>query len=248
MNNVPVVEVKNLSKTYNIRENSSNSIRQGFYNLFSNNKKRSIKALDNLNFEICKGEFIGVIGRNGSGKSTLLHLLMGSYKPDAKSTINIRGKMMRLALGLGFDLNLSARENIYLNGVILGLTFKEIGAKFWEIVDFAEIRDFVNTPLKYYSSGMRSRLSFSIAIQSKAEILLIDEFFGGVGDEKFKAKSKNVFENTFLDGRTIIFVSHDLNKIRKYSNRVLFLEKGKQLGIGDPELMIEKYKNSVSEN
>lgn len=236
-----VIDVNNLNKTFHIREKETDSLKNYFYNFFRKNSKKEIKALENINFKVKKGEFFGIIGKNGSGKSTLLKLIMGSYRADKGSDIKISGTMMRLALGLGFDYNLSARENIYVNGAIIGLTFKEIGEKFYQIIEFAELEDFVDTAIKYYSSGMKSRLAFSIAVHTKADILLIDEFFGGVGDESFKKKSEKVFSSTFLDGRTIVFVTHDLNKIVKYSDRALLLQEGKQVFVGNPVEAVNKY-------
>lgn len=241
------IEVEDLSKTFRVREQKIDSIRKYIYSLFRPKSHiKTIKAVSDVSFRVGKGEFFGIIGHNGSGKSTLLQLIMGSYRPDSGSHIKVNGKMMRLALGMGFDANLSARDNIYINGSMIGLTFKEIGEKFKEIIEFAEIQDFIDTPLKYYSSGMKSKLSFSVAIHTKSDILLIDEFFGGVGDLKFKEKSEKVFLNTFLDGRTIVFVSHDLNKIAKYCNRVLLMHKGEAIMIGEPSEAIRKYK-SLSE-
>ena len=150
--------------------------------------------------------------------------------------------MIRLALGMGFDGNLSARDNIYINGSILGLTFKRIGLIFDDIIGFAELEDFVDLPVKKYSSGMLSKLKFSIAIHAEADIFLMDEFFGGVGDESFKAKSAEVFKNTFLDGRTIIHVSHALKTITEHSTRVLVLDRGKQIMVGDPEEALISYR------
>lgn len=244
MNDDIVLQVENLSKTFKIREQKIDSIRSYIYSLVRPNAHiKSINALNNVNFTVKKGEFIGIIGHNGSGKSTLLKLLMGSYRPDPGGIINIDGTMMRLALGMGFDANLSARDNIYINGSIIGMTFKEIGHKFDDIISFAELEEFVDTPIKFYSSGMKSRLSFSVAIHTKADILLIDEFFGGVGDIKFKEKSEAVFKNTFLDGRTILFVSHALEKIKMYADRAIILDKGTLCFIGDPAEAIEYYES-----
>jgi len=237
------IQVKNLSKTFKIREQKIENIREFLYSLFmSNQKVKILKALNNVSLNINKGEFFGIIGKNGSGKSTLLKILMQSYQPDSGATVIIKGSMMRLALGIGFDQNLSARDNIYVNGSIIGLTFKEIGSQFNRIIEFAELEEFVDTPIKFFSSGMKSRLAFSVAVMTRAEILLIDEFFGGVGDIEFKNKSEKVFLNTFLDGRTIIFVSHDLNKIIKYAHRVAVMDKGKIVYVGDPDKAVDFYK------
>lgn len=237
----PVITVKNLNKTF--YANQGSSIREKFFNnLFrKNGNKKQVSALRDINFEVHKGEFFGIIGRNGSGKSTLLNILMGSIRPDKDSRVRTSGKMIRLALGMGFDPNLSARDNIYINGSILGLTFKEIGSLFDEIIEFAELAEFVDVAVKNFSSGMMSKLKFSIAIHAKADVFLMDEFFGGVGDVSFKEKSTKVFQNTFLDGRTILHVNHNLSLISKHCTRVLVLDKGKQLFCGDVEEGIHLY-------
>jgi len=242
--NTNVIEVKNLSKTFNLSDKNKNSIREKLLNWRKiQNSETELKALDDIEFSVKKGEFFGVIGRNGSGKSTLLRCLIGSIRPDKNSSIKIKGKMIRLALGMGFDPNLSARENIYVNGSILGLTFKRIGLLFDDIIGFAELDDFVDTPIKKYSSGMISKLKFSIAVHAEADIFLMDEFFGGVGDISYRKKSDKIFRETFLDGRTIIHVSHQLNVIRKYCDRVLLLNNGKQLLLGSPAEVSEEYLN-----
>jgi len=241
------IKVKSVSKTFSIKERNNDSIRKKFFEIFKGaNKRKEIKALDDISFNVKKGEFIGIIGSNGSGKSTLLRLLLGSYKPDKGSEIKIEGSIMRLALGMGFDPNLSARENVYVNGSIIGLSFTEIGELFKKIICFAEIEEFVDSPIKYFSSGMKSRLAFSIAVNTKANILLIDEFFGGVGDEKFKKKSAQVFKNTILENRTIVFVSHNLKTISEYCDRVILLEKGKLVKIGPANEIIAKYKAIIN--
>ncbi|MCL4155190.1 UNVERIFIED_CONTAM: hypothetical protein GTU68_029863, partial [Idotea baltica] len=154
--NDSVITIKNLNKTFAARRNAASTIRDIFTKSFSGEDKsvKNVKALEDVNFEVAQGEFFGIVGRNGSGKSTLLNLLIGSIKPDKGSYINTKGKMIRLALGMGFDRNLSARDNIYINGSILGLTFKRIGLIFDDIIGFAELEDFVDLPVKKFSSGM----------------------------------------------------------------------------------------------
>jgi ABC-type polysaccharide/polyol phosphate transport system ATPase subunit len=239
-----VIEIKNLSKTFVTRTNAMSTIRDRFTKIFSKEATRiqEVKALVDINFKVQNGEFFGIVGRNGSGKSTLLNLLLGSIHPDQGSLITTKGKMIRLALGMGFDGNLSARDNIYVNGSILGLTFKRIGLIFDDIVGFAELENFVDLPVKNYSSGMLSKLKFSIAIHAEADIFLMDEFFGGVGDESFRAKSTEVFKNTFLDGRTIIYVGHQLRTMTEHASRVLVLDKGNQIMVGETEKALNIYR------
>ncbi len=237
------ISLENVSKTFYVREKASDSIRNKFFNFFSRkNGLREIKALQGVNLNIHKGEFFGIIGKNGSGKSTLLKLIMGAYPVDQGGSVNVKGKIIRLSLGMGFDPALSARDNIYINGSVLGLTFRKIGSIFDEIIDFAGVENFVDTPLKFYSSGMRSRLSFAIAVHAEADIFLMDEFFGGVGDLAFREKSKEVFKRALIDGRTIVHVSHNLPTIKNHCDRVLFLDKGEVKFLGGPEETIVEYK------
>ncbi len=238
------IEVQNLSKTFDYLDDNNASVRDSIYNLFKRKNKKQLKAVTNISFKLQKGEFLGIVGRNGSGKSTLLKLLIGALKPDKGSEVKSTGRIIRLALGMGFDPNLTARDNIYINGAVLGLSFKKIGEVFDEIINFSELDKFVDTPVKHFSTGMKSRLTFSIAMHAEADIFLIDEFFGGVGDESFKKKSDNFFKTNFLNGKTIIHVSHSLPNLLKFSDRILYLDKGEMQAIGSPEKVIEAYKES----
>ena len=222
-----VIRLKNVSKTFRIREKSTDSIFKKVKGLLSGkNGLRELKALNNINLEVRRGEFLGIIGHNGSGKSTLLKVILGVIPPDPGGKVQTKGRVVRLALGMGFDPELSARDNIYINGSILGLTFKQIGEKFWDILDFAGLKDCVDTPIKFFSSGMYSRLAFAIAMHVDADILLIDEFFGGVGDQEFQKKSREVFDNVIVMGKTILFVSHDHELVDKCSTRKIKLDRG----------------------
>ncbi|MCB0688876.1 MAG: ABC transporter ATP-binding protein [Saprospiraceae bacterium] len=245
----PVITAHSLNKTFYVREKSVTSIRDTVLNFTRLTAQRhEIKALRNINFEVKRGEIVGIIGRNGSGKSTLLNIVLGSMKPDKGSELTTKGRIVRLSLGMGFDPNLTARHNIYVNGSILGLTFKKIGSVFHDIIDFADLADFVDTPLKYYSSGMRMRLAFSVALYAEADVYLMDEIFASVGDESFREKSKRVFQDTFMEGRTILFVSHSLSHIKEFSDRVLLIDRGEQIAFGDPEEVIEIYKERITPN
>ena len=148
---------------------------------------------------------------------------------------------MRLALGMGFDPELTARQNIFLSCSVLGMTKKEIAGKFDEIISFAELEEFADTPAKYYSSGMKSKLMFSIAVNAKADIFLMDEFFGGVGDNNFKVKADKLFSDRFLTDKTIVIVSHSMETIRQYCDRVMLLDKGKVVMIGKPDEVLKLY-------
>ncbi len=242
MNDDIAVRLKNVSKTFYVNEKNNDSIRDRVFNILKRNASKKIKAVQGINLEIKRGEFFGIIGRNGSGKSTLLKLIMNAFPPDKGGKVITRGRIIRLALGMGFDPNLSARENIYVNASILGLTFKRIGLIFDDIIGFAELENFVETPVKFYSSGMRSRLTFAIAVHAEADIFLMDEFFGGVGDISFKEKSEEVFRKSFIDGRTIIHVSHQLRTIENHCNRVLMMNNGIAEAIGSVQEILPLYK------
>lgn len=248
MKNEFAVIIEKLSKTYRIFENRNYTLRGALSNLIKQQNVKIIPAIQNVNIEIKKGEKIGIIGRNGSGKSTLLKIIAGIYPPDPGGKVEINGKCIRLALGTGFNHEFSARQNVYINGSLLGMTFKQIGERFQPIIDWAELNGFEDTKLKYYSSGMLTRLAFAIAMYVDAEIYLIDEFFGGVGDVNFQKKSDEVFNNVVMKGRTIINVSHSLEVIRKSCDKVIWMEKGIFKMVGPTEDILEKYTESFEEN
>ena len=245
-----VINIKNLNKTFYVREKSTLTIRSKVMRTLMGKRlpMKKVNALQNLNLEIKKGEFFGIIGRNGSGKSTLLHLLIGAMRPDKGSILETKGKVLRLAQGMDFEPNLTARDNIYLNGSILGLTFKKIGRIFHEIVRFAEIENFIDVPVKTFSSGMLSKLKFAIATHAEADIFLMDEFFVGVGDLKFKEKSEEVFRNRIIKGRTIVHVSHSLDSIIDLCDRVLLLDRGVPIAIGKPNEIVAQYQELMQAN
>ena len=188
-------------------------------------------------------DHIGVIGRNGAGKSTLLKLINNIYEPD-EGTIEVSGRLVPfLELGVGFNPELSAADNIFLNGTILGITRKQIRAKFKEIVKFAGIGKFINLKLKNFSSGMNVRLGFSVAMQSSGDIFLLDEILA-VGDYQFQQKTKRVFKRLKRLGRTVIFVSHDLLSIKRNCDRVIWLNRGRIMAEGDPETVVNRYTHA----
>ncbi|HUM88295.1 MAG TPA: ATP-binding cassette domain-containing protein [Prolixibacteraceae bacterium] len=240
MSNDIAIKLENINKTYVIHDRG-NTIRERFFSLFSGKGARKLKALQNVNLEIKKGEFFGIIGRNGSGKSTLVQIMNEAIPPDKGGKVTIDGKAMRLALGMGFNNELTARQNIMINSSVLGLSIKEIKSKMDEMIAFAELEEFADTPVKYYSSGMKSKLMFSIAVNAEADIFLMDEFFGGVGDQNFKKKADELFHNRFVKGKTIIHVSHQMDSIKKYCDRVMLLDKGKVVKIGTPDEVLAEY-------
>lgn len=239
------IELRNISKTFYSYDRSQ-TIREKLFTPFRRKSKStsSHKVLNNVNMNFPEGQFIGIMGKNGAGKSTLLKIIMGSLAHDPGGIIDIRGRIIRLALGLGIDQELTGRDNIYINGSIIGLSFHEIGEKFEEMVEFAGIRKFIDAPLKYYSTGMRSRIMFSIAIHADADILLLDEFFGGVGDTDYRTKSEKKFHEFIGDNKTIIHVSHSEHTIRKYCDLLYILHAGSVLRFNDVEEGIEFYKNN----
>lgn len=243
-----VIRLKDISKTFFIREKGADSIREKIFNVFSGNNRKEIKAVQDVNLEIRKGEFLGIIGRNGCGKSTLLKIIMGAIRSDKGGEVTTHGRMMRLSLGMGFDAKLTARENVYINASILGLTIREVDERFDEIIEFAELQNFIDTPVKFYSRGMKSRLGFATAVHADADIFLMDEFFGGVGDVNFKKKSEDVFAKSFIEGRTIVHVSHNMGSIRQHCDRVVLMEKGAIYKIGKPKEVIPVYRELMQQN
>lgn len=198
-------------------------------------------ALNNINFEIEKGEVVGFVGLNGAGKSTLLKVVSGVQKPTV-GKISVKGKVSPLLeLGAGFDNDLTGKENIYLNGLILGYNKDFIKGKVDEIIDFAEIRDFVDTPIKNYSSGMKARLGFSIATVSIPEILIVDEVLS-VGDGRFRKKSEEKMIELIKSDATVLFVSHSLAQIRRLCTKVIWLEKGQVKMIGNTKEVCDAYE------
>ncbi len=236
-----IIVVKKLYKSFKLPHEKSSSLKQSVLS-FSGKRYENFKALNNIEFEIKKGEFFGIVGRNGSGKSTLLKLLAGIYKPT-KGTISISGRLTPfIELGVGFNPELTGRDNIYLNGAILGLNQKEIENIFDEIVEFAELEKFIDQRLKNYSSGMQVRLAFSIAIRAQSDILLIDEVLA-VGDAVFQKKCFEYFNELKREGRTVVFVSHDTGTMLKYCDRGLFIDDGQQKYLGKIADVIDAYRS-----
>src|SRR5580698_2942299 len=239
MENNIAIQAKNISKTFHITEDSHNTVKHRLFNIFNPPRAKKVEAIKMMNFEVNKGECIGLIGRNGCGKSTLTRVLAGVYPSDT-GYININGSTMLLNLGVGMSHELTARENIYVSGSVLGLKIKEIDLIFDEIVDFAEIREFVDTKIKFFSSGMVARLGFSIAVNAGADIMFLDEIFA-VGDVKFQEKAIKVFESSWIEGKTVIFVSHSMSVIQKYCTRTAFMKHGALVYFGHTDKAIEMY-------
>lgn len=241
-----VLKVKDVAKTFYVMDKHA-SMGTRVRSLINPKKyAQKVEVLKTISFNVFKGDFLGIVGENGSGKSTLLKIIIGYIDANEGGSVEVSGRLTKLALGMAFDDALTARDNIYLNGSIFGLTFDEIEERFEEIIKYAEVEKFVNTPLRFYSSGMRSRLALSIALHAEADIFLIDEFFGEVGDIGFKAKSNNIFNNRIANGKTILFVSHFMNLIEKYCNRLLVIDKGNGYLFEDVKEGLLFYKSRIS--
>ncbi|WNS42733.1 ABC transporter ATP-binding protein [Paenibacillus sp. MMS20-IR301] len=239
-----IIEVNNVSMLFNLSTEKVDNLkeyvvklfkRQLFYNEFT--------ALENINFNIKRGETFGLVGLNGAGKSTLLKIIAGVLKPTT-GNVKIKGSLAPLIeLGAGFNFDLSAKENIYLNGAILGHSRDFIDQCYESIVDFSELHDFIEIPIKNFSSGMVARLAFSIATTIKPEILIVDEVLA-VGDYKFQEKCKQKMNELLGDGATVLFVSHSAEQVKEICNKALWIEKGKMKMIGTAEEIVDLYSIS----
>ncbi|WP_448546864.1 ABC transporter ATP-binding protein [Thalassotalea fusca] len=199
------------------------------------------QALKDISFELCHGDSLGVIGKNGVGKSTLLKLLNGTIQPDQGTIINHGFSTTLLTLSLGFDGSVSGRDNTFLSGMLMGLSKNEVKSKLNEIIEFSELGKFIDEPVKNYSTGMKQRLGFAIAIHVKTDILLIDETLS-VGDASFKKKSKKVMEDKLLSGDTIVLVSHSPGTIKKLCNKAVWIEEGVVQMTGTPAEVLKEYE------
>lgn len=233
VNKPVVVKVKNLSKSFKLPHEQHNGVKQLLINFFKRKKGyETQQVLDDISFDIHQGEFFGIVGRNGSGKSTLLKLLAGIYTPDAGEA-HIDGTVTPfIELGVGFNPELTGRENVYLNSALLGLSREEVDVIYDEVVHFAELDRFMDQKLKNYSSGMQVRLAFSIAIRAKSDVLIMDEVLA-VGDAAFQKKCFDVFRKLKADGQTIILVTHDMGNVERFCDRVLIIDKGYTLALTD---------------
>jgi ABC-2 type transport system ATP-binding protein len=235
------IKVEGVGKVFKLPHENHSSLKSALINLYHHKKGYDLqKALENVSFEVKKGEFFGIVGRNGSGKSTLLKLLAGIYIPT-EGTIFVDGKLTPfIELGVGFNMELTGRENIFLNGALLGFNRREMSSMYQNIVDFAELNSFMDQKLKNYSSGMQVRLAFSIAIRAKSDILLFDEVLA-VGDASFQQKCFDVFAELKKQGVTIILVTHDMSAVLRFCDRAMLIESGVVVKNGEPALIAESY-------
>lgn len=241
-NDEVAIRVDGVYKDFILPHEKKNSIKKIFTSLHKKTSKsfEVQHALKDISFEIKKGEFFGIVGRNGSGKSTLLKILAGIYRPT-KGSVKVDGRLVPfIELGVGFNPELTGRQNVYLNGALLGFSTKEIDAMYDDIVSFAELEEFMDQKLKNYSSGMQVRLAFSVATRAEADILLIDEVLA-VGDADFQRKCFNYFKNLKKSGTTVVFVSHDMDAVREYCDRAVLIEMSEIIEEGNTDRVAQKY-------
>lgn len=234
-----VIEIKNITKIYNLYNKPSDRLKEA---LFSRKSRHTeFAALNDVSFDVCKGEILGIIGKNGSGKSTILKIITNVLTPTSGECI-VKGKIAALLeLGAGFNMEYTGIENIYLNGQMIGFSKEEMDKKLQDIIDFADIGEHIYQPVKTYSSGMFARLAFSVAISVDPDILIVDEALS-VGDVFFQNKCYRRFEEFRDKGKTILFVTHDMGSVIRYCNRCVLLNAGKKVGEGKPQEMVDLYK------
>ncbi|MFZ2570145.1 MAG: ABC transporter ATP-binding protein [Streptococcus suis] len=240
-NTTIAVKVDHVSKFFKLPTEASQSLRTTMVNRFKGIKGyKEQHVLKDISFEVEKGDFFGILGRNGSGKSTLLKIISQIYVPEHGS-VTVNGKLVSfIELGVGFNPELTGRENVYLNGALLGFSREEIDEMYDDIVDFAELREFMNQKLKNYSSGMQVRLAFSVAIKAQGDVLILDEVLA-VGDEAFQRKCNDYFQERKKSGKTTILVTHDMGAVKKYCNKAVLIEHGLVKAIGNPENVANQY-------
>ncbi len=237
----PIISVKNVSMRFNLATEKVDSLKEYFIKLTKGSLKfEEFWALNDVSIDVMPGDFYGLVGLNGSGKSTLLKTIAGVLKPT-KGSVTVRGTIAPLIeLGAGFDMDLTARENIYLNGAVLGFSKKFMDEHFQEIVDFSELHNFLDVPLKNYSSGMVARIAFAIATVTDPDILIADEVLA-VGDYTFQQKCEKRMKQLIDNGTTVLFVSHSIEQVKSLCNKATWLEHGKIIMSGDAQTVCDEY-------
>ncbi len=237
-----MIRVEDVSMRFRMEEDHAGSLKETVTKMFSKGLKfKDFYALHDVSFDVYKGDVLGIIGRNGAGKSTILKIISGIIKPTVGEVKRYGNIVPMLELGSGFDMDLSGRENIFLNGAILGYDKAFLHSKYNEILDFSELHDFIEMPLRNYSSGMVMRLAFSIATVVEPEILIVDEILA-VGDENFQKKSRKRMMELMGGGTTVLFVSHDMNQIREMCNKVVWLDGGTVRLSGPTKEVTQQYR------
>ncbi len=242
-----IIEINNVSMQFTLSKDKITSLKEFVVKLIKRQiKYEKFEALNNVSFDVYKGEVVGLIGHNGAGKSTLLKIISGILKPSIGS-VRVNGNVVpMLELGSGFDMDMTGRENIYLNGTIMGYSKKFLDSKFQEIVDFSELEEFLDVPLRNYSSGMITRLAFAIATIVNPEILIVDEILS-VGDFEFQKKSFNKMNELITGGATVLLVNHNVDVIKEMCDRVVWMEHGVVKMVGNPDEVCDKYLASARE-
>jgi ABC-type polysaccharide/polyol phosphate transport system ATPase subunit len=235
-----VIEVRGVDKTFRIPSRQLDTAAQRLAHPFRGSRYRELRALRGVSFDVRRGEFFGVVGRNGSGKSTLLKVLASIYRPDG-GRVRMAGRLAPfIELGVGFNVDLTARENVALNGVMMGLGRREAGRKLDSVLEFAELREFVDLKLKNYSSGMLVRLAFAVMVEADADIMLVDEVLA-VGDASFAQKCMDVFREKRRAGRTLVLVTHDMATVQGFCDRAMLIHDGEVRYLGEPEETALRY-------
>ena len=240
-----MIEVRDVSMRFRMANDRINSLKEYIVQrLRGTLKYREFEALSHVSFDVRKGEVLGLVGHNGAGKSTMLKIISGILKPS-EGSVTVHGTVVpMLELGSGFDFDMTGRENIFLNGAIMGFSQAFLEARYNDIVDFAELEEFIHTPLRNYSSGMVARLAFAIAALVDPEILIVDEVLS-VGDAAFQEKSKRRMLELMSGGTTVLFVSHSMGQIRELCDRAVWLDKGQIVAVGDAQDICDQYEKSL---
>ena len=237
---LPALRLDRLHKTFRLPHQRYSTLKERALHPFRSRTFDELHAVNDISFDVAEGEFFGIVGRNGSGKSTLLKCLAGIYQVDS-GTVDVRGRLSPfIELGVGFNMELTARENVLINAIMLGLTRRQARERFDDIIAFAELEDFLDLKLKNYSSGMTVRLAFSVAIQVDADILLVDEVLA-VGDAAFQQKCFDQFDRLKADGRTIVFVTHDMTAVERFCDRAVLIDRGRVQQLGAPHAIARAY-------
>src|SRR3954454_23992643 len=243
-----VIEARGVSKTFRVPDQRIDSFKERATHPFARVEHRQLRALRDVSFDVRQGEFFGIVGRNGSGKSTLLKILASIYGADA-GRVRMAGRVAPfIELGVGFNPELAARENVVLNGVLMGLSRREAARRHDAVLDFAELRPFADLKLKNYSSGMMVRLAFAVMVQADADVMLVDEVLA-VGDAAFAQKCMDVFHERRRAGRTIVLVTHDMGTVQSLCHRAMLLHEGEVVTVGDPdETALEYFRLNFAES